>query len=445
MHIGRDNRIFEQATEVASKLALPSTRNRFISRSKEHDTSRLLPLLLIVSMFTTLIEPASAIESQGTQAQKTETQSKSTTPKESTTVAGSTASSSSSSSVGTESAQDSDPVVTSDDIEVSEEDSEEEESVLDESGKSRKPIIIKPGQSISITTASHEIRVTNDVTLAKEQAQEFPDSPEASFILAVALTRTSRVEEALMEVRKARKLSMAKGGAAYFDDMIHEYEKVLEHKPDDTSIKYHLAWAYYMKAYVLTKYSKRVVADKKSATASGAMANLAPPKDWHKEWVNQASEAQKEVSQSQTASVEPAGSSAQTIAGQAAAATSTGDNSSAPKATKKTGMMAYAWENAAPEVIPQIKKYYRRALSKLDSLLVQDPEDLWATLYRAHLKAEYNGDIDAAMNVWRNCQKKFPSNPAPYFFLGEGYLKKGNLRESLTNVSKAIALRGLGY
>jgi cytochrome c-type biogenesis protein CcmH/NrfG len=34
-----------------------------------------------------------------------------------------------------------------------------------------------------------------------------------------------------------------------------------------------------------------------------------------------------------------------------------------------------------------------------------------------------------------------PNNPAPYFFLGEGFLKQGNLKECLRNVSKAIALR----
>ena len=41
----------------------------------------------------------------------------------------------------------------------------------------------------------------------------------------MALTRTSMVEEALHEVRRARKLSEAKGGPAYFDHMINEYAR----------------------------------------------------------------------------------------------------------------------------------------------------------------------------------------------------------------------------
>ena len=101
-------------------------------------------------------------------------------------------------------------------------------------------------------------------------------------------------------------------------------------------------------------------------------------------------------------------------------------------------------KNAAPSVVPQIKDYYRRAIAKLDDLLERDPSDLWARIYRAHLWAEYSGDLDGAMKVWRSCQERHPANPAPYFFLGEGYLKLGNLRECLTNVSKAIALRSLG-
>jgi hypothetical protein len=48
------------------------------------------------------------------------------------------------------------------------------------------------------------------------------------------------------------------------------------------------------------------------------------------------------------------------------------------------------------------------------------------------------------MKVWQKVASKHPNNPAPYFFMGEGYLKQGNLKESLNNVSRAIALRALG-
>ena len=48
------------------------------------------------------------------------------------------------------------------------------------------------------------------------------------------------------------------------------------------------------------------------------------------------------------------------------------------------------------------------------------------------------------MKVWAKVQKENPTNPAAYFFIGEGYLKKGNLKECLSNVSKAIALRAIG-
>jgi hypothetical protein len=47
------------------------------------------------------------------------------------------------------------------------------------------------------------------------------------------------------------------------------------------------------------------------------------------------------------------------------------------------------------------------------------------------------------MAVWKECAQRFPDNPAAYFFLGEGYLKQGNLKECLSNISRAIALRGL--
>jgi hypothetical protein len=64
-------------------------------------------------------------------------------------------------------------------------------------------------------------------------------------------------------------------------------------------------------------------------------------------------------------------------------------------------------------------------------------------IYRAFLLAQYTGDLDSSMSTWKQCLDKFPSNPVPYFFLGEGYLKQGNLKESLHNVSKAVSLRAV--
>src|SRR5262249_14548446 len=65
-------------------------------------------------------------------------------------------------------------------------------------------VLVKPGQAISVQMATEDLVPTDDVDLATRQVEAYPDSPEASFILAVALTRTSRVEDALREVRRAR-------------------------------------------------------------------------------------------------------------------------------------------------------------------------------------------------------------------------------------------------
>ncbi|MGH9550305.1 MAG: tetratricopeptide repeat protein, partial [Terriglobales bacterium] len=93
---------------------------------------------------------------------------------------------------------------------------------------------------------------------------------------------------------------------------------------------------------------------------------------------------------------------------------------------------------------PQVRKYYEAAIKNLDDLLARKPDDIWARVYRAHLNAEYTGDLADAMKTWRECGKQCPENPAPYFFLAEGYLRSGNLKECLGNISRAIALRALG-
>lgn len=258
-----------------------------------------------------------------------------------------------------------------------------------------------PGSApIELGTDTEDIHITSDIPLAREQVVKYPASAEAHFVLAVALTRTSKVEEALSEINSARRLSQMQGGAKYFNDMISEYEKMLERTPEDNRIRYQLAWAYYMKAYLLTEYSK---------SKNG----------WQPDWVKQVvteeavakpedSETQENISESVLKPME--------------------------RVTAK----------ASPEALPVIKRYYRKALDKLNEILASDPDDIWTQIHRAHLMAEYTGDLDSAMSVWQSCSEKNPNNPAPYFFLGEGYLKKGNLKESLRLISKATALRALG-
>src|SRR5580698_6460323 len=61
-------------------------------------------------------------------------------------------------------------------------------------------LLLKPGKPLTAGMQTEDITATYDVALARQQVAAYPASPEASFVLAVALTRTSMVEEALQEV-----------------------------------------------------------------------------------------------------------------------------------------------------------------------------------------------------------------------------------------------------
>lgn len=274
----------------------------------------------------------------------------------------------------------------------------------------------KPGEELSITTNTEDLIPTDDIVLAQKQVQAYPDSPEASFILAVALTRTSRVEEALKEVRRARKLAETKGGTAYFDKMIESYEDMLKNYPKDIHVRYGLAWAYYMKAYLLANYSRKVAAWK-AVNGDPAHPNAKP------------------------AAVPAAAAAPKLDLNNLAGSLGSLVQGGGTQALKIPSVM----DKVDPADVPQIKKFYEMALQKLDDLIAQKPDDIWAVVYRAHLRAEYNGNLDDAMKVWTMCRDKYPNNPAAYFFLGEGYLKQGNLKESINNVSRAVALRAMGY
>lgn len=284
-------------------------------------------------------------------------------------------------------------------------------------------LLVKPGMPVVVTTQAEDLVPTDDPDMAKKQVDAYPDNAEAAFIYAVSLTRTARIEEALKEIRRARRLAEKEGGPVYFDKMIAAYEDMLKSYPEENRVRYGLAWAYYMKAYLLAQQSKKeqdYLQKLKQAQAAqiapaGATPSQAPP-PWLNAWASQMLPKDK--------------------------------NGNAIKIPElKTGAEAPhikgALEVAAPAVVPQVKQYYQSALSNLDELIKRKPDDVWAIAYRAHLNLEYTGDLESSMIVWRDCAQRFPDNPAAFFFLGEGYLKQGNLKECLSNISRAIALRGM--
>lgn len=273
-----------------------------------------------------------------------------------------------------------------------------------------KMVTVEAGKPTVITadTNTEDIICTNDADLALKQTLAFPDSPEASFIYAVALSRTTRVEDALKEVRRARRLAEAKGGPKYFDEMIETYEKMLTYCPTDNQARYHLAWAYYMKAYVLAKYSQS---------------------DKYKAWVEQAAQAKKPED---TKIATP--DDAKVLA----------KDEKPIDLTQSIGAVNKVMKSVPPHIQPAVKSNYALAMQKLDEILATEPNDMWSRIYRAHLMVEAGGDIDAAMAEWEAASLANPNNPAPYLFLGEGYLKKGKLKDSMANISKAIALRAVG-
>ncbi len=292
-------------------------------------------------------------------------------------------------------------------------------------------IMWKPGQSLETSTDTEDIVATYDIDLARRQVAAYGDSPEASFILAIALTRTSRVEEALKEVQRARRLAESKGGPAYFDKMIASYEKMLVSYPKDNQVRYGLAWAYYMKAYLLGRHSRKVAAWKAGAAAQAqALANgtTSGAATGATKSGTSGKDIGKALSSGNIAAI--AGSVASMVMGQG----NPGDLPHIPTALEKVD----------PADIPQIKGFYDKALSQIDEILKTEPNDIWSVVYSAHLKAEYTGNLEGSMKVWRHVAANNPNNPAPFFFLGEGYLKQGNLKESINHVSKAIALRALG-
>lgn len=273
----------------------------------------------------------------------------------------------------------------------------------------RSTTVWRPGVILTGSTGQDALTPYCDLAQAAQQAKQYPTSPEAAFIYAVALTRTSQVEQALKEVRRARNLAQATGDPDYFNRAVGQYELTLQDEPDNNCIRYGLGWGYYMQAYLFATKARNKV------NLENRMAGIMPKK------------------QSKTTTG---------LLGGAAilASALTGTRPMASVIPRIPGALddVPAWAE------PQIRMYYQKCLSQLGELIKRDPKDIWAAAYRAHVQEEFDGNHDAALAKLVALKKTTPQNPAVAFFLADAYARNGNYGAGLSSFGDAIKIRASG-
>jgi tetratricopeptide (TPR) repeat protein len=267
----------------------------------------------------------------------------------------------------------------------------------------------RPGVILTGSAGDQSLNPTCDLSLAEQQAQEFPTSPEAAFIYAVDLTKTSQVERALKEVRRARNLAQATGDPNYFSRAVGQYEETLAAEPDNNCIRYSLGWAYYMQAYLLAERAR------KEAQTQAILAGQAPQKR----------------SKVQTDLFGGASILASMLTG------TRPDASAVPH-------IPGALENTPAWAQPQIKIFYQKCLAALDGVTKRDPKDAWAAVYAAHVREEYDGDHTVALTKLQLLKKSHPDNPAAAFFLADAYARSGNIAAGAGALTQALGLHAAG-
>ena len=111
-------------------------------------------------------------------------------------------------------------------------------------------------EPLQIGTETEDIILTDDLNIAKAQVLKYPANPEAHFNLAIALSRTSLVEEAIKELRKTKLLIRKPENAGTIDKKITEYKEMLKDNENEAyanNIRYRLAFSHYLKAYLISK------------------------------------------------------------------------------------------------------------------------------------------------------------------------------------------------
>jgi len=241
-------------------------------------------------------------------------------------------------------------------------------------------------EPLMINTDTEDISLTDDLDIAKAQVEKYPDNAEAHFNLAIALSRTSYVEQSIKELRKTKKLIRKPENAGLIDKKIDEYKEILKHNPDNASvnnIRYRLAFTHYLKAYYI---SKEIEKKEKAETLY----------------------------------------------------------TTSQQKKKDVGIDLFSNQKLIKiDKDPQIKENLDQSLSYFKELLKYDPNDSWAKVYYGFILAEQYDDFPKAKKLWNEVVKQDPSNPAPHLFLGEAKIKEGNLKEGLLEITQAILLRSI--
>lgn len=243
------------------------------------------------------------------------------------------------------------------------------------------PLPVNCQEPIQLDAEQEDIALTDNIAIAKAQVEKFPDNPEAHFNLAIALSRTSLVEEAIKELRTTKMLMRKSENSNLIDHKINEYKKMLRDDPGANNIRYRLAFCHYLKAYFLAKKKKKELALKK----------------------------QKEK-------------------------------------TDKDSLNLLDSDKLYIETDdPEIKHSLATSIGYFQELLNKNPNDVWTKVYYGFILAEQFNDIEKARKLWLEAMQQYPTNPAPHFFIGELYIKEGNLKEGVAEIAKALLLRAQGF
>jgi outer membrane protein assembly factor BamD (BamD/ComL family) len=261
-----------------------------------------------------------------------------------------------------------------------------------------------PGKILTGQLGEISLNPTCNPEVAAQQVRAYPQSPEAAFIYAVALTKTTFVELAVTEVKRARKLAQQTGDPNYFDRAVKEYEMTLQAYPNDDCIRYALAWAYYMQAYLYAEQAHRV-----------------------------------ERTQQQMAGTYRRNSTAQQLLKGAEVVSSLLTGS-------RPDIMAVphipnALDKAPSWAVPKVKMYEQKSLALMDELIKRHPQDVWAQVYKIHLTEEFTGDYQTALSQLEKLKKLHPNNPAVNFFLADAHTRNGQFGKGLADYGRALEER----
>lgn len=277
--------------------------------------------------------------------------------------------------------------------------------------------------------------LTDNFDKAQQNVNDYPDSAEAHFNLAVLFSRTVYAEKAIDELKTTKSIIKKSSNtdkiSSKFDEYIAHLNKLGASQQDEFLYNYRLAFLNYLKGYIEVREESKATKAEIEETREEIISKRAQLR------FEAFQKKQQELVKQEQAKDKPGVVDPKPLKQEITKDIPDSEEIKALKAKRKelkAKLESYEHIKSKPGQI-------NKALVYIDKVLAKHPNDVWTLSYKGHLVYEKTQSIEEARKYLNKALKLEPKNPAPHLILGNALMQDGNTSDGIKEVTAAFLLR----